>query len=240
MRYVWDAAADYATDIPKRMGLAAFGPRLRRWDRATAADVDQFIANSSFVAARIQSYYGRSATLIPPPVDTVFFSPPRRPENFFLSAGALVPYKRVDLTVEAFNRSGRRLVIVGEGPEMKRLRRQARSNIEFKGWVSNEKLRDLYRRARALIFPGCEDFGIVPVEARSCGCPVIAFRGGGAMDLLEDGVNSILFEKQSIPDLQSAIDRFDTVEWLESSVRQETSRLSRESFKSRIREFVEG
>ena len=239
MRYAWDAAGDYATDIPRRIGLAVFGRRLRRWDQSTARNVDHFISNSRFVAARIHSYYGRRATLISPPVDTTFYCPPRQPENFFLSAGALVPYKRVDLTVEAFNRSGQRLVIAGEGPERKRLSRKARSNIEFKGWVSNWELRDLYRRARALIFPGREDFGIVPVEARSCGCPVIAFSGGGASELLEDGVNSILFEKQSISDLQAAIDRFLTLEWSENLVRQGTSRFSRESFKSRINEFVQ-
>ncbi len=238
MRYVWDAAADYATDLPKRIGLAAFGPRLRRWDQSTAKHVDHFIANSRFVAARIQSYYGRHSTLISPPVDTTFFCPPRVPEDFFLSAGALVPYKRVDLAVEAFNRSGRRLLIVGEGPERKRLMRKARSNIEFKTCVSNQELRDLYRRARALIFPGREDFGIVPVEARCCGCPVIVFSGGGVSEGLEDGVNSILFEKQSIPALLAAIDRFDTIEWSEISIRKGTSRFSRESFKSRIKEFV--
>ena len=239
MRYAWDAVGDYATDIPKRIGLAAFGPRLRRWDKATAQHVDDFIANSNFVAARIQSCYGRHATLIPPPVDTTFFCPPRQPEDFFLSAGALVPYKRVDLAVEAFNRSGHRLIVAGEGPERKRLMRKAHANIEFTGWVSNRELRDLYRRARALIFPGREDFGIVPVEARSCGCPVIAFSDGGVGELLKDGINSILFEEQSIPDLQAAIDRFETLEWLEGSVRQGTSRFSRESFKSRIKNFVE-
>ena len=181
MRYVWDTSGDYARGIGGRIGLGLFGHWLRQWDRSTAADVDHFIANSRFVANRIRSYYGREATLIYPPVDTTFFSPPRKPETFYLCAGALVPYKRIDLAIDAFNSSGQPLTVVGEGPERKRLTKHAGPNIEFKGWVSDLELRNLYRRARALIFPGREDFGIVPVEARSCGCPVIAFRGGGGV-----------------------------------------------------------
>ena len=143
------------------------------------------------------------------------------------------------MTIEAFNRSGHRLIVVGDGPERPRLMRSARSNVEFTGWVSSKELRDLYRGARALVFPGREDFGIVPVEARCCGCPVIAFAEGGAEEILKDGVNSILIQKQTVGDLMEALDRFERIEWSQLSIRKGTTRFSRERFKSQIEDFIQ-
>ncbi len=238
MRYIWDAESDYAPTRLQRVGLSLFRKRLREWDRRSAARVDHFIANSKFIADRIQSYYGRSSTIIHPPVDTDFFCPPREPADFFLSVGALVGYKRVDLAVDAFNRSGRRLVVAGDGPDEPRLRRKAGPNIEFRGHVGADQLRTLYRRAKALVFTAREDFGIVPVEARSCGCPVIAFAGGGAVESLEDGRNSVVFSDRSVDGLNKAIERFEGIQWSESAIRRNTTEFGRERFKREIRAFV--
>ena len=238
MRYIWDGRPDYLPGAAQRAALAVFGSRLRRWDRATASRVDHFIANSRFVGNRIQSYYDRASTMISPPVDTDFYTGARNGEDFFLSVGALVPYKKVDLTVGAFNQTEKLLVVVGDGPERARLARRARSNIEFRGWVANDELRKLYLSAKALVFPGREDFGIVPVEARSCGCPVIAYSEGGAAESIEDGQNGLLFEGQSVLDLTQAIERFDTIRLSEQAIRSGTAAFSRERFRSEIEEFV--
>ena len=239
MRYIWDALEDYNPGILQRAGLSMIRRRLRAWDRDTSQFVHHFIANSRFVADRIQSCYGREATLIHPPVDTVTFTPPRQEEDFFLWVGALVAYKKPELAIDAFNGTHRRLVIAGSGPEEKRLMGMAGPNIEFSGWLSPNGVRNLYRRARAVIFPGKEDFGIVPIEARACGCPVIAYNAGGAPETLQDGINSILFSTQTVRDLRHALERFDNIEWSESSVRKGTELFSRERFKSEMESFVE-
>ena len=239
MRYIWDAEAEYAPNMARRIGLSLFRKRLREWDRSSAAGVDHFIANSKFVADRIQSYYGRNATIIHPPVDTEFFRPPRDPSDFFLSAGALVGYKRVDLVVDAFNQSGRRLVVAGTGPEERSLRKKAGPRIEFRGNVSTDDLRTLYRQARALVFAAREDFGIVPVEARCCGCPVIAFAGGGAVESLEDGHNGIIFSDRSVDGLNTAIERFEGIQWSATRIQENTAEFGRERFKAETRTFVE-
>ena len=232
MRYIWNAGEDYRPGIVRRTGLSVARPWLRRWDRSSSRRVDHFIANSAFVADQIETCYGRSATVVHPPVDTEFFAPPRQTEDFYLSAGALVAYKRVDLTVEAFNRNGRRLVVVGDGPERRRLMRQARPNIEFKGWISTESLRNLYRQARALIFPGREDFGIVPIEARCCGCPVIALNQGGAAKRSKTVSMPCSSQLPPSPNLLDAIDRFERFRMDRAQVRNGTHRFSRERFKS--------
>ena len=240
MRYIWDSGDDYSPGPIQRAALGLFRSRLRAWDRETAAGVDQFIANSRFVGKRIQSCYGRTSTRISPPVDTQFYSGSRTTDagRFFLSVGALVPYKKVDLAITSFNQSGKPLVVVGDGPERARLTRLAGPNIQIRGWVGNSELRQLYLRARALVFPCREDFGIAPVEARSCGCPVIAYAAGGASESIEDGKNGLLFGHQSVSALTEAIERFDTVRWSEQAIRSGTSTFSRERFRSEIEDYV--
>ncbi len=242
MRYIWDAGEDYSPSLARRMGLAVFRPRLRAWDRATSGLVDYFIANSRFVADRIQSYYDREAALIYPPVDTDFYRGSRNPTigSFFLSVGALVAYKRFDLAVEAFNRLGRPLIIVGDGPDRIRLSRIASSNIEFRGWIPAEQLRELYLGALGTVFPGKEDFGIAPVEARACGCPVIAYGEGGTAETLEDGRDGVLFHTQSVSNLMEAVERFDKIQWSAETIRHNTTGFSRERFKSEIESFIQG
>ncbi len=179
----------------KRMALRraalALRPRLRRWDRATASRVDEFLANSRNVARKIHRYYGRRARVIPPPVDCEFFTPgpsafaAASREPYDLVVSALVPYKRVELAIAAARRSGRRLVIAGDGPGRRRRAALAAPGVEFLGWVDDETLRDLYRGARSLIYPQEEDFGITALEAQACGRPVVALGRGGALETVE-------------------------------------------------------
>ena len=195
MRYAWDLFDEYFG--PERVGWLKsqlfFRPILRciQWyDRATVRRVDLFIANSHYVAERVRACYGREAAVLPPPVDLSRFSDARRePEDWFLVVSALVPYKRVDHAILACARSGRPLKIVGSGPEMERLKMLATelgAEVEFAGFASDETLVEYYRCARALLFPGVEDFGIVPVEAIAAGCPVIAFKKGGVLDSMTE------------------------------------------------------
>ncbi len=241
MRYVWDADDDYAMNSAQRAGLAMLRTRLQEWDCAAAQRVDHFIANSKFVRERIHEYYGRNAEVIPPPVDTTFFTllPENRREDFYLTVGALVSYKRFDLVVRAFNRMGRRLVIAGTGPQLKELRSLAGEAAEIRGWVSDEELRRLYRTAKGFIFAAREDFGIVTVEAQACGCPVIAYGAGGSSETVQDGVSGVLFSEQNTGDLIRAVERFESMTWSEQRIRDRVESLSREAFENRIKKFVE-
>jgi glycosyltransferase involved in cell wall biosynthesis len=190
MRYIWDQSQVY---FPRERFspvswalLQALFRYLRAWDVQTSQGVDVFVAISDHIAAKIRAYYNRDAYVIPPPVDCGFFTPESSPErqgaSFYLIVSALVPYKRLDLAVEAFNRMQLPLVVIGVGPERPKLERNASSSITFLGWQPDAVVREYYRRCEALIFPGEEDFGIAPLEAQACGKPVIAFGKGGALE----------------------------------------------------------
>jgi glycosyltransferase involved in cell wall biosynthesis len=185
--------------------------RVRDWDRRTADRVTHFAAVSRTVADRIQECYGRPSEVVHPPVDTDFYSPDDAPrDDFYLCAGALVPYKRIDLAVEACNILGRRLVVIGDGPERRRLERLAGPTVKLLGWQPDEVIREHYRRCRALLFPGREDFGIVPVEALACGAAVIAFGEGGATETVTHATSSskgtgLFFAEQTTSALCDAI-----------------------------------
>jgi glycosyltransferase involved in cell wall biosynthesis len=243
LRYVWDAEDDYAFSAIHRLAMKAVRPRLQHWDCKAAVRVDHFIANSRFVRERIRTYYGRNAEVIHPPVDTKFFTPATGNavrEDFYLAAGALAPYKRVDLIVEAFKKIGRRLVIAGNGAELDRLRKLAPREIEILGWISDDAMRDLYRRAKGLVVAAREDFGIVTVEAQACGCPVIAFGAGGSPEIVQDGINGILFSEQHADDIGHAVRRFEMMVWPAEQVRSQVETFSREAFQTKIREFIIG
>jgi glycosyltransferase involved in cell wall biosynthesis len=240
MRYVWDAEQDYDLSLVRKAGMAMVRSRLRRWDIESAARVDHFIANSKFVRDRIRKYYQRDADIVHPPIDTTFFKPSGRGrDDFYLAAGALVPYKRFDLAIKAFNKLGKHLVIAGAGPELNTLRDMASPNIEFRGWVTDDELRRLYQSARALVFPGREDFGMIPVEAQVCGCPVIAYHGGGSLETVQDGLSGIFFAEQNADHLICAIQKFETLPWSDHRVRHQVEMFSREAFKTRIRKIVD-
>jgi glycosyltransferase involved in cell wall biosynthesis len=212
---------------------------LARWDASTAARVDRFVAISRHVAARIARYYNRVASVVYPPVDTVFYRPAAVPaETHFLIVSALVPYKRIDLAIEACRMTGARLRIVGDGPDRQRLERQAAGAAEFLGPLTNEEIRDEYRRALAVILPGEEDFGIVPVEAQACGRPVVALGRGGVLDTIVDGETGILFPESTPASLASALDRAAAMRVDEGRLRENAERFARERHMQQMQDLI--
>ena len=253
MRYTWDRREDYFPPEKmnpwRRKAIYFILDRLQKWDRESSKRVDSFIACSENVRERIKRYYGRRAGLIYPPVDTEFFTPGDEGEDFYLVVSALVPYKRIDLAVEAFNRLGLPLLIIGTGPEMENLKRIAKGNVEFLGWQSQQELREYYRRCRALIFPGVEDFGIVPVETQACGRPVIAYGEGGASETVsgpfagsgspsETRISGVFFEEQNVEALISAIELSRQIDFDSDFIRKGSLRFSKEIFKEMIAAFI--
>jgi glycosyltransferase involved in cell wall biosynthesis len=212
MRYLWDLYPAYRNEWTrgrwKRGLMTPVANYLRLWDFASAARVDQFVANSENVGRRIWKTYRRESQVVRPPVsvETFYWKPP---EDYYLIVSALVPYKRVDAAVRAFNQNGRRLRVVGEGPEYRALRRAAAANIEFRGRISDEDLRDLYARCRAFLMPGEEDFGITAVEALASGKPVIALARGGALEIVPEFGGLLYDEPEGLP---QAIERWDEFE----------------------------
>ncbi|MBL9001890.1 MAG: glycosyltransferase [Phycisphaerae bacterium] len=199
-RYVWSLGADYERgSLVRRVGLRLFRERFKRWDAASAANVTCFLANSSHTASEAQRCYGRGAKVLYPAARTEFYTPgdPSERDDYWLVVAALEPYKRVDLAVRAANETGKRLVVVGDGTARNELWAIAGPTVEFAGRIGDGALREHYRRARLLLFPQIEDFGIVAVEAQACGCPVVAFRAGGALNTVSDGVTGVLFTEQS-------------------------------------------
>lgn len=244
MRYLWNMYHDYRRSAGPLTRLL-MGPtlhRMRQWDLASAHRVDHFIANSTTVARRIRKYYGREAEVIHPPVAVEDFTPAQEnPDDFYLCCGQLVPYKRIDLAVEAFNRMGKRLVVIGEGPELRRLRRIAGPTVEFLGRQPFEVIRDHYARCRAFVFPGEEDFGITPVEAMASGRPVIAYDRGGVRDSVLEGQTGLFFDEQTPEALIDAVQRFESQpEHFPPSVAAARARqFDRDQFKTRIRQTIE-
>lgn len=254
MRYVWDRFDDYfRRESMSRVRYAVIKyltRRLREWDRDTAKRVDLFIADSQFVQKRIGKYYNRKSILIYPPVDTEYYTPGfAGGGKYFLAAGALVPYKKIDLVVEAFRGLKEKLVVIGGGPDLEKLSGEAPSNVEFTGWVSRERLREYYRDCRALIFPGVEDFGIIPVEVQACGRPVIAYGEGGLKETvvgpsldsaLEYGgfKSGIFFMNQNINDIREAVRVFPALQFDSAGIRDHATRFSKERFYSEISELL--
>lgn len=247
MRYLWDSYQDYLeTAGPlSRLGLRLFSPGLRQWDALSAQRVDFFAANSHNVARRIAKHYRRSSTVIHPPVDADFFAPPdgRYPETdeYYLYAGHLTGYKRADLAIQACMRLNRKLLLVGEGPEMNRLRRMAGPDITFAGWLGPEALRDRLQRCRALLFPGEEDFGIVPLEALAAGRPVIAYGRGGALETVTHGQTGLHCAEQTVDSLCQAMRDFESGDFAFDPVRltEAARRFSPEAFQKAFLRFAD-
>lgn len=249
MRYLWESSDDYfqfgGGRWWKRSALEMVAPRLRRFDRESAAGVHFFLANSENVRGRIRRIYGADAKVIYPPVDTDFFTPladARDAGDSYLVASSLEPYKRIDLAVDAFSQGAfsqqsPRLVIAGKGTLARQLRARAKPPIEFVGEVSDEKLRDLYRRCRALIFPGLEDFGMMPVEAQACGRPVVCYGAGGATESVIDGETGVHFRSQTSAALREAVERLESMSWNSARIRAHSLQFSRQRFQQELRSF---
>ena len=241
MRCLWELYADYLHEwTPNRMKRAIMAPLmnyLRLWDYASAARVDTFIANSETVKRRIWRTYRRDSHVIYPPVavETFYW---RKSEDYFLIVSELSPYKRLDTAVRAFSSTGRRLRVVGTGPEYRSLRRIAGPTVEFAGWVPDDQLRELYSQSRALVLPGEEDFGIAPVEAMASGKPVIALGRGGVLETVpvRDPIGGVFYSEPDAAHLTQALNRFEEMEpRLESRALQNyASRFSEAEFRARI------
>lgn len=244
MRYVWGFQEEYFEKGPYRwlkyLGLRLILSFLRQWDQRTAQRVDHFIAISRHVAERIKKFYARDAIVIYPPVDVQRFyyqeSEPR--EDYFLIVSALVPYKRVDLAIEVFNETGTPLKIIGAGTEYLKLRQKAKKNIQFMGWQSDEVLRAYYAQAQALIFPGEEDFGIVPLEAMACGTPVIAYGKGGVLETVVHGKTGLFFGQQDPQSLRGVLEEFKRFPYNRASLRAQALRFRTELFQQQFGDFL--
>ena len=213
MRYLWDQYHIYRSTAGAvtRAAMPLLSHYLRQWDMASASRVDRFAANSAFVRSRIRKFYGRDAEVIHPPVPVDNYTPTQA-EDFYLWVGQLVPYKRADLAIDAFTRSGKPLWVVGDGSASAELRARAGPNIRFDDRLDYDGLRSAYARAKALVFTAEEDFGIVPVEAQASGRPVIAYGRGGATETVVDGKTGLFFNQQTVDALNDAIERFEA--WL--------------------------
>ena len=243
MRYIWDQEHVY---FPKRRGV---GPRLRglvlsglrAWDASSASRVNLYVANSSFVARRIQTYYGREAEVVHPPVDVEFFTPGENSleKGYCLMVSALAPYKKVEMAIAACDRLGMPLQIVGEGPEADALKALAGPGTKFLGSVNRERLRDLYRGASLFLQPGVEDFGIASVEALACGTPVVAVGKGGILDVVEDGRHGLLYpDWGGVADLAETIDKASRIVFNPLDLRSQAESFSTARFTDRIRSLL--
>jgi len=241
VRWAWVPEID---DLAKRIKIGFLSRFLmnyfKRWDLANIDSVDTFIANSKYIRERIKQIYHRDSVVIYPPVNTDYFQPsgPISKDLYFLCAGRLIPYKKNDVIIKAFNQLGLPLKVVGTGPEMDNLKAIAKSNIEFTGFVSDQQLKDYYRHAQAFIFAALEDFGIVPVEAMSAGTPVIAFGQGGATETVIPKLSGVLFDKQSPESLIKAVKQFQKMHFDSTKLISWSESFSETRFLDEMRQLI--
>jgi len=243
MRYAWDMMEDYLkyeqmnpvkkAAVPFLLGL------VRRWDRWNSKGVDHFIANSDFVSRRIMTCYGRGSKVIHPPVDISKYRVGEKPGAYFLAVSRLVPQKRTDIIIEAFNRLGFPLKVIGTGRELERLKSIAGTNIELTGFVPEEDLAETLSGCRALIFASYEDFGLVPLEAQASGRPAIVYGRGGASETIIPGKTGIIFEEQTPEAVIEAVRKFETMMFDSAAIRRHAEGFDKEIFKQKIMEFIE-
>ncbi len=241
MRWAWSFAsysAQETASIARRLLLPPMMRALRKWDERASHYPDHFVANSKTVAARILRAYGRTAEVIHPPIDVNRFRPSPEQEDYYLVLARLISYKRIDLAIEACSRLGRRLLIIGDGPDRDRLMAKAGPTVQFLSRLSDAEVEHYAARCRALLFPGEEDFGMAPLELAAAGRPTIAFRAGGAVETILDGVTGIFFDRQEAGDLAEAIVRFERHEWSAKLLRSHAEGFSAEVFQARFRQFL--
>ena len=240
-RYVWryhDYADREGLGRPARLVLSPLLSRLRVWDRLAADRVDRFIAISTEIQRRIAKYYRRESEIIYPPVDTARFAPAASHGDYLLVIGRQVPYKRIDLAVQACTELGLPLKVGGRGRDYARLKSMAGPTVEFLGYVPDDELPELLARCRAFLFPGAEDFGIAPVEAMAAGRPVIAYAYGGALDTVVEGVTGTLFREQTVESLIDALQRFDPDVYDPQAIRHHAQQFDASVFRQKIADCV--
>lgn len=246
IRYAWDLKDQYLREAGLTWGLRSIVVRMimhyiRRWDVVAANRVDKFVANSHYVARRIAKTYRREAEVIYPPVDIDMYPFCEQKEDFYVTASRLVPYKKVDLIVEAFTKNGLPLMVIGDGPDMKKLAKLAGKNVTMLGYQPQDKMTELMQRAKAFVFAADEDFGITPVEAQACGTPVIAYGRGGVTETVVDGETGMFFKEQTPASLNAAVERFESMAatFEPELIRKHAEQFGIERFRREMLELVE-
>ncbi|MBI3671388.1 glycosyltransferase [Candidatus Azambacteria bacterium] len=244
-RYAWDDSHKYIRDFPFPGFIKKFIPYfmtyIRTWDFQASQRPDFYLANSNFVAQRLEKYYKQKAEVAHPPVDISKFYISKdqgKAGEYFLMVGRLLSYKKFDLAISAFSKTGLPLKVVGDGPERKKLEKIAGKNVEFFGALSDDELRGYYQKAKALIFPQEEDFGIVPLEAMACGRPVIAYRAGGAKETVVEGVTGIFYDSQTEDAIIDAVERFKKMHFDSKLIREHSLKFSKDIFKEKIKKII--
>lgn len=245
MRYAWDLKDQYLKDSGLDKGLKGIYAKsvlkkIKKWDLSNSENVDFFIANSNHIAQRIKKSYNKESTVIYPPVDVDFFSLEEKKEDYYFTASRMVSYKKTQLIVEAFNELPHlKLIVAGDGPELEKLQQIAKSNIEFVGFITNEKLKVLMQKAKAFVFAAEEDFGIIPVEAQACGTPVIALAKGGTLETVIENKTGVFFKEQSVEEIKQAVINFETKIFDPKLIREHAVSFSKQRFENEMQVFVE-
>lgn len=246
IRYAWDLYHQYLRESGLDRGLNGvlakyFLHKIRLWDVSTANRVDHYIANSHYIARRIKKAYGKSSDVIYPPVDIDKFALHESKSDFYLTASRMVPYKKIDLIVEAFSQTDKKLLVIGDGPDMGKIKSKASKNIELLGFLDDKTMADLMGQAKAFVFAAEEDFGITPVEAQACGTPVICFGRGGTLETVREGISGLYFMEQNIRELLAAVDKFEQSydKFDPIKIRENSLKFSRTRFESEIKSYVE-
>lgn len=244
MRYAWDLYHQYLEDSKLNKGIkGAYAKwvlhKMRNWDFINTQRVDHLIANSNYISKRIKKVYGRDSTVIYPPVDVDQFKLNKNKEDFYFTASRMVPYKKIQLIVEAFNKCpNKKLIVAGDGPDLKKIKSIAKSNISFLGFISNDSLKKHIQSAKAFVFAAEEDFGIIPVEAQACGTPVIAYGKGGTEETVIHKETGVLFKEQSIKSILDAISYFETLSFSNEKIREHAEKFSKDRFEKEMYDFV--
>jgi len=244
IRYAWDLYHQYLRESGLDTGLKGklakyFLHKIRMWDISTINRVDHYIANSNYIARRIKKIYGKESTVIYPPVDVEKFKLHEEKEDFYLTASRMVPYKKIDLIVEAFSKTDKKLIVIGTGPDMEKIKSFAKNNVEFLGFASDKVLLAYMQKAKAFVFAAEEDFGIIPVEAQACGTPVIAFGKGGALETVVDNETGIFFHEQTADSIIEAVHNFEKQKFDTKIIRKNAEKFSVAIFEKKYSKFVE-
>ena len=243
MRYAWDFYHEYFGNGRSNIATKTIVPflinYLRTWDVVSSNRVDYYIAISKYVKNKIKKYYNRESDIIYPPINTDFYLPVKNPSrDFYLIVSRLVPQKRIDLAVKTFNELGLPLVIIGTGPEAGYLKQLSKSNIKFMGWQPDDVVKNYYANCKAFLLPGEEEFGITPLEAQSCGVPVISYNKGGPSETVIDGVTGKFFSENSVKAFKETILKFDTEKFDSEKIRQHALKFSRDIFKTNLKNYI--